>query len=283
MSALTNSILAESTASRIAGAAAQIAGATLEEIESSLPRALAGDRSQVRAYVLAYRQLTSRMLNAVGEARPDLLLVDRQSNRVLVAVEAKARGRHPTTVSWVRTVLEGEAMSTPFTDWVGTLGVGRGTAVRVVALLRDTLPGAEPLPPPRSRRLPEWDLDEQGVGRFYRAVWDELERSEAPLERIRVVLGLNRTELAALFGVRRQALDRWSAHGVPAERQEKLATLGEIADLLEAKLKGDRVAGVVRRSTSAYGGRSILAAIADDDQESVLAELRDAFDWSAAA
>lgn len=109
------------------------------------------------------------------------------------------------------------------------------------------------------------------------------DRSVGPLEHIRVTLGLNRTELAALFGVRRQAVDQWSGNGVPAERQEKLATLGAIADLLAAKLKADRVPGVVRRPSPAYGDRSILAAIADDDQDAALAELRDAFDWAGAA
>jgi hypothetical protein len=97
------------------------------------------------------------------------------------------------------------------------------------------------------------------------------------------VLGLNQTELGALFGVRRQAVDQWAARGVPAERQEKLATLGEIADLLAAKLKRDRIPGVARRSADAYGGRSMLEAIAAGDEEPVLAELRDAFDWAAAA
>jgi hypothetical protein len=45
----------------------------------------------------------------------------------------------------------------------------------------------------------------------------------------------------------------------------------------------DRIPGVVRRPGPAYGGRSALDAIAGDDQELVLAELRDAFDWAAAA
>ena len=103
------------------------------------------------------------------------------------------------------------------------------------------------------------------------------------LERLRAVLGLNRTELAHLFGVRRQAVDQWSAHGVPADRQEKLATLGAIADLLEAKLKADRIPGVVRRVAPAHGGRTALGAIADGDQDAVLDELRDAFDWASAA
>lgn len=104
-----------------------------------------------------------------------------------------------------------------------------------------------------------------------------------PLDQIASAFRLSRTELARLFGVRRQALDQWEARGLPAARQEKLATLGAIADLLTAKLKGDRVPGVVRRRTPAYGGRTLLDAVADGDEGLVLAELRDAFDWSIAA
>jgi transcriptional regulator with XRE-family HTH domain len=98
-----------------------------------------------------------------------------------------------------------------------------------------------------------------------------------------VAFSLTRTELARLFGVRRQALDQWESRGLPSVRQEKLATLGAIADLLTAKLKRDRIPGIARRSTPAYGGRSLLDAIADGDEELVLSELRDAFDWSTAA
>jgi hypothetical protein len=104
-----------------------------------------------------------------------------------------------------------------------------------------------------------------------------------PLEHIEAVLGLSCTELAALFGVRRHAVDHWEASGVPARRQEKLATTDKIVDLLVSKLKGDRIPGVVRRPSPAYGGRSILDAIAADDQDRVLAELRDAFNWAAVA
>ena len=101
----------------------------------------------------------------------------------------------------------------------------------------------------------------------------------AALGRIGEVFGLSQVELAALFGVRRQAVDQWTVRGVPAARQEKLATVGAIADLLEATLKVDRIPGVVRREATAYSGRSALGAIGDDDQDLVLAELRDAFDW----
>ncbi len=251
-------------ARRVARAAAEIGGSAVEAIEASLPGAIAGQRQEVRAYVAAYRELIDRILDGLGQSHSD-----------------------PTEVQpggpWRNAVLEREAMKAPFTDWVGTLGLGEGTAVALVASLRELLPGAEPLPRPPRRRPPVWDLDEQAVARFFRAVLEELERPRAPFERIRSLLELNQTELARLFGVRRQAVDNWGVHGVPAERLEKLATLGEITDLLAAKLKADRVPGVVRRPAPAYGGRSALAAIADGDQELVLAELRDAFDWASAA
>jgi hypothetical protein len=282
MSSAVERILVGSDAGRIAGAVAQVAGGTLAEIEGSLPRALAGDRRQVHLYVDAYRRLADGILGAVGEARPDLIAVDRRSGSAIV-VEFKASGGRPAPALWLRTALEQGAMSAPFTDWIGRMGVGPGAGVAFVALMRDALPGVQPLPASAERRFPDWKLDERDVLRFYRAVVDELERGEMPLERLQAVLGLSRTELAALFGIRRQALDHWQASGVPAERQEKLATVEEVADLLAAKLKDDRIPGVVRRPSSAYGGRSALDAIAGDDQELVLAELRDAFDWAAAA
>lgn len=106
---------------------------------------------------------------------------------------------------------------------------------------------------------------------------------QTPLEQIATTLCLTRTELARLFGVRRQALDQWESRGLPSARQQKLATLGAIADLLSAKLKHDRIPGVARRPTPAYGGRSLLDAVAAGEEELVYAELRDAFDWSATA
>src|SRR4051812_4588320 len=90
------------------------------------------------------------------------------------------------------------------------------------------------------------------------------------LDHIASVLGLSDTELAGLFGVRRLALDQWRAGRVPPKPQEKLATLSEITDLLSAKLKSDAIPGVVRQRAPAYGGRSILVAVAAGDEELVL-------------
>jgi hypothetical protein len=279
MAKVAERLLNASTPRAVARAAAQIGGDSVEQIESALPRALSGERGQVRAYVDAYRELTGRVVSAAIDARPDLIVSD--NGRVLV-VAVKAGAERPATVPWFRAALEQEAMSIPFGHWVGALGVGEGTAGAVAGLLREMLPGTRVVDPPQ-RRLPGWQLDDRELIRFAHAVAEELERAEAPLEHVGDVLGLTQTELAALFGVRRQALDQWATRGVPSERQEKVATLGAIADLLAAKLKRDRIAGVVRRAAPAYGDRSILDAIAAGDEHRVLVELEDAFDWAAAA
>ena len=130
-------VLTERAPERVADAAEEIARTALSEIESSVPDALAGQRAQVRAYVDAYRELGSQVLNAIGEARPDLIVFDEAHNAV-VLVEMKASGvKSDGSVRWLKAALDQEAMSAPFSEWVGTLGVGRGTAVAYVAQLRD--------------------------------------------------------------------------------------------------------------------------------------------------
>lgn len=285
---LAEQVLSEKAPQKVADAAERIAGQAMEQIESSVPGALRGEHSQVRAYVAAYRQLGGKMLDVVGEARPDMVILD-EAHNVVLTVEVKTHGgaqkstSEEQSVLWLKAALEGEAMIAPFSDWVGTLGVGRGTAVVLVARLRSMFGDMEPVTLPRKRHLPAWPLSDEQVRRFYYAVGDELARAQTPLRRIASVLGLNRTKLARLFGVSRQAIEQWETRGVPAERQQNLATLDAIVDLLVEKLKRDRIAAMARRPADAYGGQSILDAIADGKELLVLDELREAFDWAAAA
>jgi hypothetical protein len=261
MSKVAEQILVGSPA-QAAAAAKKIAGGAVDEIEAALPEALAGNRQQLSIYVRAVNLMSERLLAAAREARPE------------IASESPL---------WAKAMLQGVAIYAPFSTWVGVMGPGKGVALAVVSLLRQTLPGTEPLEPLPRRRLPDWDMDDRDTMRFYREVSYLLDKAKAPLERIGRALDLNRTELSALFGVSRQAVERWEAQGVPSERQEKLSTIGAIVDLLEAQLKPDRIAGVVRRPASAYGDRSILEAIAAGDESLVLTELRDAFDWAKTA
>ncbi|MGN6556541.1 MAG: hypothetical protein ACTHLH_00825 [Solirubrobacterales bacterium] len=275
MSSLAERVLTGSRPEGVASATEKIAGEEIAEIEAALPKALAGDRDQVRIYFDAFTHMARHVLMAISSVRPNLLILTAEQHRALDA--------SPTVPPWAKAVLEGEAMRAPFSDWVGALGPGKGTALALVSSLRQTLPDTEPLKAPARRRLPDWDLEDRDVVRFYRAVAEFLEMTELPLERIRRVLDLNRTELAALFGVTRQAVERWEAQGVPADRAAKLSTINAIVDLLEAQLKRDRIPAVVRRSAPAYGERSVLEAISAGEEGLALMELRDAFNWASAA
>lgn len=255
-------ILTSASSRDVLVALERLAGDSLGDIERSLSDALAGDRSRVRAYVVAYLRLVDLVSEVVIQSRPTAGLTD---------------------APWFRAALEQGAMHAPFTSWVGHAGPGRGAGLALVASVREILPGVRPLSPTQRGDSPSWNVDARSTIAFYRAVVDELERADAPLVRVREALGLSRTEFAVLFGIRRQALDHWEAGGVPADRREKLATVEAIADLLIAKLKRERIPAVVRRAGSAYGGRSALEAIAGDEHELVLVELRDAFDWATAA
>jgi DNA-binding XRE family transcriptional regulator len=280
---IAEKVLSARTPAGVADAVEQLAGPALEQITSSMPKAIAGERAQIRLYVMAYRSLENRLLDAVEAARPGLIILD-EAHVVSSSAEKKsAEDGERDPVPWLTAALEQGAMSVPFGEWVGALGVRRGTAVAVASQLRSLLRESKPLTTPKEHAVPGWPVNARDATRFYRAVSDELAREELPLERIASVLELSRTELAQLFGVRRQAIEQWEARGVPGERQVKLATLGAIVDVLAAKLKPERIPGVVRRPAAAYGERAILDAIAADDETLVLDQLRDAFDWAAAA
>lgn len=281
---LGDRLLSERAAGKVADAAERIVGTALEAIDLSLPAALAGELEQVRAYVSAFQAAVARILDAASAARPDLLILDEAHHLVGVAELKKAGAKDPPVAApWLKAFLEQQSMSSPFSEWVAVFGAGRGTAVAIVEHLRSNLYAGEQLEYPQNRKLPQWQLTDADVVRFSSSVVSELARVDTPLDRLASVFGVTATELAAVFGVSRQALAQWRQRGTPGDRQEKLAALGEVADLLTARIKPDRIPAVVRRQVPAYGGRSILEALSAGDEQLVLDELRSAFDWSAAA
>jgi len=117
--------------------------------------------------------------------------------------------------------------------------------------------------------------------RFSRVVLLELSGAGTGLERLMAAWQLSVTDVARLFGVARQAVQQWLDDGAPPARQPKLATILRIADLLDRNLLPERVPGIVRTPAGAYGRRSILQAIADDDHEAVRKAVARSFDWAA--
>jgi DNA-binding XRE family transcriptional regulator len=94
---------------------------------------------------------------------------------------------------------------------------------------------------------------------------------------------LDRTELARLFGVRRQAVEQWERRGVPADRRGKLATIVALGELLARRLRPGLLPGVARRAAGAYGGLTMLEMIRRDRHDALLEDVRKSFDWATTA
>jgi hypothetical protein len=73
---------------------------------------------------------------------------------------------------------------------------------------------------------------------------------------------------------------QWQTTEIPTARREKVSAVGSIADLLDSRLKTERVAGVVRRPATAYGGLTILEMIEKSRQDTVVEQIRSSFDWA---
>lgn len=105
------------------------------------------------------------------------------------------------------------------------------------------------------------------------------QRSAAALERILAIWHLSKAEAAGVFGVSRQALTKWSQHGVPPDRAVAVGNLAAATDLLVRYLRRDRIPAVVRRPFDDADGLTLLQ-LATDDSAVALGHVRRMFDVS---
>ena len=116
-------------------------------------------------------------------------------------------------------------------------------------------------------------------GRWLDVFTEHLDRRRAgqSLTRTLAVWDLNQSQAARLFGVSRQALNKWMEQGVPGERAEAVADLAAATDLLVHHLKRDRIPAVVRRAIPALGDQSLLDLLSTGETAGVLQACRDMF------
>ena len=170
--------------------------------------------------------------------------------------------------------------STDVLPWVIPSADGLGVATVLVDSLRAIVAGL-----PQEFVRPRDDIDEYFFSRFRKALaqaQQEMEYSQ-PLRRAMDTLGLSKSDVAHLMGVSRQAVDKWLLAGPPAERAPKIGAVAELADVLRYRLLPGLPAEVVRRSAEAYGGRTMLDLIANDEHEWLLQTTKDSFDFSRVA
>ena len=227
----------------------------IEELDVALAAALAGSPDSTREYVVLWRRLAARLLAGAQTVSPngqvELILVEDASTQA------------------------------PFGGFASAYGLGQGAALELTSHIRELLGlrglAAQPHAEPEA-------FDELAIRRFLtraRMVLNQLSGDE--LSRLMNSFQLSKTDLAKLFGVRRQAIDGWLNKGVPAERQEKLHALVVLADLLERALKPGRLPGVARTPADAYGGLTMLEMIRQDRHWELLELVRQSFAWSTAA
>ena len=274
MTTLTVTVLDVADSKAAVGAIDAAAPGLRRRLSAALGPALRGRPAGVRRYVRAQRELTERLLGAMHEARPDLVMRDDAGEYCV----ARPGGCSRTSIELLRTF----AADAPFSPWVQLKGPGTGVALDLLARARALVPGVEPLLLPAASSFPRLD-DPDALLRFTRLVAQELQVEQSDLERAQAVFGLSVTELAGLFGVTRQAASLWLADGPPAARRAKAATVAAIADILARRLKPARIGGIARKQTDAYGGRSMLDLIAADEHEWLLESVRRSFDYATTA
>jgi len=246
------------------------------ELGHAMELAVNGSRPAIRVYVASYRQATRRLLEAAHHLYPESVT---HADDELAIVDA---GGRPSVAAVV--ALEGGAVQAPFSAWVGAYGAIHGVRLDLISRVRATLQAARPLNlPPDATAPPHWDVDDDALLSFIRAVRSELQHRRSPLDTIAETFELSDTELAELFGVRRQAVAQWRNDGIPSARQEKVATVASIADLLSRRLKAERVPGIARRTADAYDGLTMLEMVSHDRHGELLESVRESFDYATTA
>jgi hypothetical protein len=117
---------------------------------------------------------------------------------------------------------------------------------------------------------PEW------MNRFLTEL--DLVADRSQLGRVLDAWGLSKAEAGRMFGVSRQAVDKWLQRGVPADRRVTVADLHAVTDLLLRYLKRDRVPAVVRRPADRLEGGSMLDWARSGRTAELLSYTRQMFD-----
>jgi hypothetical protein len=247
---------------RVRRAVRELADGLVPEITDDLNSALDGSFEAARRYVLAYRDLSCKLLAEAGHE----VVLDPGSG----------------SGSFVLSLLEDASTQAPFSAFADQYELGDAVALDLASRARVLL-GYTHLAP-RTRNNTPLAIDELAMRRFLHNVRYHLNQlGDDSLVQVMTAFELSKTELGGLFGVTRQAIDSWLRNGVPPDRREKLNILASLVDLLERKLKPGRLPGVARTPARAYGGLTMLEMVASDRHHELIEDVRDSFEWSDAA
>jgi transcriptional regulator with XRE-family HTH domain len=107
-------------------------------------------------------------------------------------------------------------------------------------------------------------------------------RSGRHIDEIRQIFGLSETAFARLFGVSRQAVEKWRRQGVPPGRSADLDRLLEIARVFRERLIESRIPQIVRTPAAGLRNRSVLAVLESEGAEPVYRYLHQLYSYAGA-
>ena len=107
-------------------------------------------------------------------------------------------------------------------------------------------------------------------------------RSGRAIDEIRQIFGLSETAFARLFGVSRQAVEKWRCQGLPSGRTADLDRLLEIARVFRERLIESRIPQIVRTPAAGLGDRSVLEVLQADGVEAIYRYLHQLYAYAGA-
>ena len=229
-------------------------------MDETLADAVQGDRLAAKAYATTYADLVDFLSTRLPAASPE---------------------QH-----WLARVARREAVALPFRSCLVEDRPGLSVALALVSDIRRMSSEADELiwPIPCTARLSSrFEVDDRGVREFERVVDAIIDDSASPLEEVIGAFDLSLTDAGRLFGVTRQAASQWLTEGVPSDRQAKVTSVAQVASLLRHYLVPERIPGIARKPADAYGGRSMLEMIENDEHLALLDITRRSFDWTVTA
>ncbi|MBV8530614.1 MAG: hypothetical protein JO104_04800 [Candidatus Eremiobacteraeota bacterium] len=99
------------------------------------------------------------------------------------------------------------------------------------------------------------------------------------LDDVAATFGLNDSELADLFGVRRPSLAAWREHGLPQGRRATAERLHDLARVFRREIIASRIPEIVRTPEEWLDGHTILETIRSNGTEPVYGYLRRLFSY----
>ena len=94
------------------------------------------------------------------------------------------------------------------------------------------------------------------------------------LGHIRKVFALTRTDAARLFNVSPEAVTKWERNGVPVRRLAELDRCYQLAQMMQRRLRPDRLPALVRTPAPDFNNHNVLDVIAEKGTQPVFDYMR---------